>query len=113
MRLMRVRFRERGREEEMRMMVAVRTEEEWRREAEEEEKGMSRGLERSGECWSLVDGVRRKGRRRREEEVGSGKEISARVPDMERVSGFMPKATQPEGEMKVPVKVKSRVELWG
>lgn len=98
---------------EMRTTAVGRTEGELMREAEGEMKGISRGWERRGERWSLTEGLRRKGRRRREEVVGSGKEIRARVPDMERDSGLIPKATQPEGEMKVPVKERWRVEFWG
>lgn len=42
---------------------------------------------------------------------GSGKAIKACVPVISGEVGLMPKPTQPEGEMKLPKKAISKVEL--
>lgn len=44
-------------------------------------------------------------------EFGSGKVIKARVPVISGEVGLTPHATQPEGDIKVPEKAKSRVQL--
>lgn len=73
----------------------------------------SRGRERRGFFWSFTVRSRMKGRRMIWPELGSGKEIRARVPVISGDVGLMPQATHPEGEMKVPKKTRSRVALWG
>ncbi|GAU36281.1 hypothetical protein TSUD_255350 [Trifolium subterraneum] len=52
-----------------------------------------------------------KGRRTICPVFGSGKDIKALVPVICGEVGFMPNPTQPEGEMKVPKKINSKVEL--
>ena len=46
-------------------------------------------------------------------EFGSGKAIKARVPVISGDVGLMPHPTHPEGDMKLPKKTSSKVELWG
>ncbi|KAK9284559.1 hypothetical protein L1049_023734 [Liquidambar formosana] len=46
-------------------------------------------------------------------EFGSGKATRARVPVISGEIGLIPHATQPDGDMKVPQKTRSRVALWG
>lgn len=81
-------------------------------ETDEVSSCISRGRETSGVLWSFTEGLRMKGRTIRDPVLGSEKATSARVPVIAGEVGFMPHATQPDGDMKEPVKARSNVAFF-
>lgn len=72
---------------------------------------MSKGRESNGLFCNFTVGSKMYGSRTSWPEFGSGKVISARVPVISGEFGLIPHATHPEGDINVPEKTKSRVEL--